>query len=94
MSTLPPAGGHTPAKELTKWLDERMARCHEEETDHQNNPESLLLLYGLLKVAAQNYGKLRAVAAPGGGQEKVCELMAFCSMDLVSFLACCWLTML
>jgi hypothetical protein len=94
MSTLPPAGGHTPAKELIKWLDERMARCQEEETDHQSNPEPLRLLYGLLKVAAQNYGKLRAVAAAGGGQEKVCELMAFWSMDLVSFLACCWLTML
>jgi hypothetical protein len=92
VSTLPLAGGHTPAKELTKWLDERMARCREEETDHQSNPESLRLLYGLLKVAAQNYGKLRAVAAPGGGQEKVCGL-AFWSIDLVFSLCCLWLTM-
>ncbi|GAQ78521.1 hypothetical protein KFL_000140410 [Klebsormidium nitens] len=66
----PLAGGHTAAKDLAKWLDERMARCREEETDHQGNPESLRLLYGLLKVAAQHYGKLRAVAASAGGQEK------------------------
>lgn len=65
------AGGHTAAKDLARWLDERMARCCEEETDHQGNPESLRLLYGLLKVAAQHYGKLRAVAASAGAQEKV-----------------------
>ncbi|KAL6007833.1 hypothetical protein ACLOJK_033336 [Asimina triloba] len=55
----PLVGGNVAAKELYRWLDERIANCHSPNMDLKNG-ELLRLLFSLLKVSCQHYGKLRS----------------------------------
>ncbi|GBG61429.1 hypothetical protein CBR_g21774 [Chara braunii] len=59
-------GGNVSQKDLLKWIDERASKCHVEEPECRN-PESLRMLWGLLKVACQHYGRLRSVGVTGTG---------------------------
>ncbi|KAL3685238.1 hypothetical protein R1sor_003260 [Riccia sorocarpa] len=61
----PLAGGSVSSKELFKWLDERISNCRTEEPDCRN-AASLSMLWGLLKVACQHYGKLRSAMGTTG----------------------------
>ncbi|BFI25268.1 COPII coat assembly protein SEC16 [Marchantia polymorpha subsp. ruderalis] len=61
----PLAGGSVSNKELTKWLDERGANCRTEEPSCKN-PASVSMLWGLLKLACQHYGKLRSAVGTAG----------------------------
>ncbi|KAG6553655.1 hypothetical protein Mapa_004569 [Marchantia paleacea] len=61
----PLASGSVSNKELSKWLDERGANCRTEEPCCRN-PASLSMLWGLLKVASQHYGKLRSAVGTTG----------------------------
>ncbi|KAK0581024.1 hypothetical protein LWI29_008965 [Acer saccharum] len=55
----PPAGHEASAlMELNKWIDERIANC-ESPNDYENG-EVMSLLFSLLKIAYQYYGKLRS----------------------------------
>eukprot|EP00850_Spirogloea_muscicola_P022566 SM000301S11769 [mRNA] locus=s301:27656:32480:- [translate_table: standard] len=58
--TGPLVGGSVSNKELLRWLDERATKAEEE--GHQG---SLRLLWGLLRICCQHYGKLRSVGAAG-----------------------------
>ncbi|KAM7277041.1 hypothetical protein ACFE04_018907 [Oxalis oulophora] len=55
----PLVGGHVGNKEVHKWVDDRIAKCGSESTDYGNR-EVLCLLFSLLKIACQFYGKLRS----------------------------------
>lgn len=55
----PLVGGSVGNKELYKWIDERIAHCESPDMDY-NKGERLRLLFSLLKIACQHYGKLRS----------------------------------
>ncbi|KAJ4953350.1 hypothetical protein NE237_030182 [Protea cynaroides] len=55
----PLVGGNVGSKELNKWIDERIAYCESPNMDYKKG-ELLRLLLSLLKIACQNYGKLRS----------------------------------
>ncbi|XP_058104465.1 protein transport protein SEC16A homolog [Magnolia sinica] len=55
----PLVGGNAATKELYKWVDERIANCQSPNMDIRNG-ELLRLLFCLLKISCQHYGKLRS----------------------------------
>ncbi|KAI9111036.1 hypothetical protein K1719_017911 [Acacia pycnantha] len=55
----PLVGGSVGSKELHKWIDERIAHCESPDMDYKKG-ERLRLLFSLLKIACQHYGKLRS----------------------------------
>ncbi|KAK7284626.1 hypothetical protein RJT34_19375 [Clitoria ternatea] len=55
----PLVGGSVGSKELYRWLDERIAHCQLLDMDYKKG-ERLKLLFSLLKIACQHYGKLRS----------------------------------
>ncbi|KAJ3672644.1 hypothetical protein LUZ60_007365 [Juncus effusus] len=56
----PLVGSSTPAsKDVHKWLDDKIASCESPAVDSQNG-QYLKLLYCLLKIFVQHYGKLRS----------------------------------
>lgn len=55
----PLAGGNAGSKELNKWIDERIAHCEYPDMDYRKG-EVLRLLFSLLKIASQHYGKFRS----------------------------------
>ncbi|GMI73565.1 hypothetical protein like AT5G47490 [Hibiscus trionum] len=54
----PLVGGNVGNKELYKWIDERIARCESSSVGYRE--EVLRLLFSLLKISCQYYGKLRS----------------------------------
>ncbi|XP_043715640.1 protein transport protein SEC16A homolog isoform X2 [Telopea speciosissima] len=55
----PLVGGNVGSKELSKWIDERIAYCESPNMDYRKG-ELLRLLLSLLKIACQHYGKFRS----------------------------------
>ncbi|CAN6476889.1 unnamed protein product [Victoria cruziana] len=55
----PLVGGNVANKDVHKWLDERIATCESSTVDYRRG-ESLRLLFSLLKISCQHYGKLRS----------------------------------
>uniref|UniRef100_A0A5B7BHJ8 Protein transport protein sec16 n=1 Tax=Davidia involucrata TaxID=16924 RepID=A0A5B7BHJ8_DAVIN len=55
----PLAGGNVGSRELNKWIDEKVANCESPDMDYRKG-ELLRLLFSLLKIACQYYGKLRS----------------------------------
>ncbi|KAF5181677.1 transport protein sec16 [Thalictrum thalictroides] len=55
----PLAGGSVGAKEVSKWIEERITKCGPPYIDYRKG-ELLRMLLSLLKIASQNYGKLRS----------------------------------
>lgn len=55
----PLVGGNAASKEVSKWLDERIANCQSQNIDFRKG-ELLQLLFSLLKISCQHYGKLRS----------------------------------
>ncbi|KAJ7557254.1 hypothetical protein O6H91_05G119000 [Diphasiastrum complanatum] len=58
----PLVGGNMSHKDILKWIDEKASICETEQAQSRNL-ESLRILWGSLKIACQNYGKLRS--SPG-----------------------------
>ncbi|GMJ01585.1 hypothetical protein like AT5G47490 [Hibiscus trionum] len=54
----PLVGGNVGNKELYKWIDERIAHCESSSVGYRG--EVLRLLFSLLKISCQYYGKLRS----------------------------------
>ncbi|KAM7508798.1 hypothetical protein LguiA_019251 [Lonicera macranthoides] len=55
----PLVGVNVGSRELNKWIDEKIAKCERSDMDYRKG-ELLSLLYSLLKIACQYYGKLRS----------------------------------
>lgn len=55
----PLAGGNVGGKELSKWIDERIAHSESSNINYRD-AQVLRLLLSLLKIASQHYGKLRS----------------------------------
>lgn len=55
----PLVGGNVGNRELNKWIDEKIANFESPHTDYRKG-EVLRLLFSLLKIACQYYGKLRS----------------------------------
>ncbi|XP_077245056.1 protein transport protein SEC16A homolog [Tasmannia lanceolata] len=55
----PLVGGNVATKELNKWIDERIASCGSTNMDFRK-AEQLRLLFSLLKISYEHYGKLRS----------------------------------
>lgn len=55
----PLVGGNFGNKELNKWIDEKISECESSHVDYKEG-EILRLLFSLLKIACQYYGKLRS----------------------------------
>ncbi|XP_044491395.1 protein transport protein SEC16B homolog isoform X3 [Mangifera indica] len=55
----PLVGGSVGNKEIYKWIDERIANCEVPSIDNRSG-EDMRLLYSLLKIAFQFYGKLQS----------------------------------
>lgn len=55
----PLVGGSIGTKELNKWIDDQIANCESPYANHRNG-EVVRLLFSLLKIACQHYGKLRS----------------------------------
>ncbi|MFS7996967.1 putative COPII coat assembly protein, Sec16 [Helianthus anomalus] len=55
----PLSGGNAGSKELNKWVDDRITHSQTSEVDYSKG-EALRLLLSLLKIALQQYGKLRS----------------------------------
>lgn len=55
----PLVGGSVGSKELYKWIDEKIATCESPIMDYRKS-EDLRLLFSLLKISCQYYGKLRS----------------------------------
>lgn len=55
----PLVGGSVGSKELNKWIDEKIATCESPIVDYKKS-EDLRLLFSLLKISCQYYGKLRS----------------------------------
>ncbi|KAF3795216.1 transport protein SEC16B-like protein [Nymphaea thermarum] len=55
----PLVGGNVANKDVLKWVDERIATCESSNVDYRRG-ESLRLLFSLLKISCQHYGKLRS----------------------------------
>ncbi|KAF9602427.1 hypothetical protein IFM89_027556 [Coptis chinensis] len=55
----PLVGGSVGAKEVGKWIDERINKCESPYLDYRE-AEHMRLLLSLLKIASQHYGKLRS----------------------------------
>lgn len=55
----PLVGGNVGSRELNKWVDEKIAKCESSSIDHRKG-EVLRLLFSLLKIACQYYGKLHS----------------------------------
>ncbi len=61
--TGPLMGGGTSTKELYAWIDDCISSCSPQ--------DSMRLLWGLLKIACQHYGKLRSLTVSSGISSKV-----------------------
>jgi hypothetical protein len=61
--TGPLMGGGTSTKELHAWIDDCISSCSPQ--------DSMRLLWGLLKIACQHYGKLRSLTVSSGISSKV-----------------------
>ncbi|MQL98711.1 hypothetical protein Taro_031424 [Colocasia esculenta] len=55
----PLVGGNAATKDLNKWIDERITSCESSTMDFRKG-ELLRLLFSLLKISCQHYGKLRS----------------------------------
>lgn len=55
----PLAGGSVGSKELNRWIDERIMSCESSDMDYKKG-KVLWLLFSLLKISCQHYGKLRS----------------------------------
>ncbi|KAF5460201.1 hypothetical protein F2P56_020085 [Juglans regia] len=55
----PLAGGSAGSKELNRWIDERITSCESSNMDYKKG-KVLGLLFSLLRIACQHYGKLRS----------------------------------
>lgn len=55
----PLVGGNAAAKDVHKWIDERIKSCESLGVDFQKS-KLLKLLLSLLKISCQHYGKLRS----------------------------------
>ncbi|CAL5381423.1 unnamed protein product [Camellia sinensis] len=55
----PLVGGNVGSKEVNKWIDEKISNCESPDMDYRKG-ELLRLLFSLLKIACQYYGKLRS----------------------------------
>lgn len=55
----PLVSGNVGSKELYKWIDDRIANCNAPDADYRKD-EVLKMLFSLLKIACQYYGKLRS----------------------------------
>lgn len=53
------------SKDVLKWVDERIENCEQEDSQGLNS-EGLRLLWGVLKIACQHYGKLRSASGSAG----------------------------
>ncbi|KAG2672238.1 hypothetical protein I3843_13G029700 [Carya illinoinensis] len=65
----PLVGGNLGNKELNKWIDEKISECESSHVDYKKG-EVLRLLFSLLKIACQYYGKLRS---PFGAHQELKE---------------------
>ncbi|KAL5718336.1 hypothetical protein ACHQM5_011247 [Ranunculus cassubicifolius] len=65
----PLAGGSVGAKEAGRWIDERITKTESPHMDYRKG-ELLKLLLSLLKIASQNYGKLRTPYSPDPSTKK------------------------
>ncbi|KAK9273755.1 hypothetical protein L1049_018565 [Liquidambar formosana] len=65
----PLVGGNVGSRELNKWIDDKIANCEYPNTDYRKG-YVLRLLFSLLKIACQYYGKLRS---PFGSDEALKE---------------------
>lgn len=54
----PLVGGSVGNKELYKWIDEKIVNCESSSMGYRG--EVFRLLFSLLKISCQNYGKLRS----------------------------------
>lgn len=66
----PLVGGSAATKEVNKWLDEKIGKCESASVDFCKG-EFLKLLFSLLKIMCQHYGKLRS---PFGSDPSVEEI--------------------
>ncbi|XAR54948.1 hypothetical protein NMG60_11030295 [Bertholletia excelsa] len=55
----PLVGGNVSSKELNRWIDERIANSESSDMEYRKS-EVLKLLFSLLKISCQHYGKLRS----------------------------------
>ncbi|TYH81431.1 hypothetical protein ES332_D03G200000v1 [Gossypium tomentosum] len=55
----PLVGGNVSNKDLSKWIDDRIASCESPNMDYGKG-ENMRMLLSLLKIACQHYGKLRS----------------------------------
>lgn len=55
----PLVGGNVGNKELNKWIDDKIANCETSHLDFKKG-DHLRLLFSLLKISWQFYGKLRS----------------------------------
>ncbi|KAG6633509.1 protein transport protein SEC16B homolog isoform X1 [Carya illinoinensis] len=55
----PLAGGSVGSRELNKWIDERITSCESSNMEYKKD-KVVRLLFSLLKIACQHYGKLRS----------------------------------
>ncbi|XP_008786953.2 protein transport protein SEC16B homolog [Phoenix dactylifera] len=83
----PLVGGNAAAKDVNKWIDEKLAQCKSPMMDVREG-ELLRLLLSLLKILYQHYGKLRSpfgadlsVEDPEGPQAAVSKLFASASKN-------------
>ncbi|XP_020240850.1 protein transport protein SEC16B homolog [Asparagus officinalis] len=66
----PLVGGSAAAKDVNKWIDEKIGKCESASTDFQKG-EYLKLLFSLLKIMCQHYGKLRSPFVADPSQEEI-----------------------
>ncbi|GFS42250.1 RGPR-like protein [Actinidia rufa] len=55
----PLVGGNVGSKELNKWIDERITNCESSDMGYRKR-DALSLLFSLLKIGCQHYGKFRS----------------------------------
>ncbi|KAA3465463.1 Protein transport Sec16B [Gossypium australe] len=56
----PLVGGNVSNKDLSKWIDDRIASCESPNMDYGKG-ENMRMLLSLLKIACQHYGKLQSL---------------------------------
>jgi len=64
----PLVGGSAAAKDVNKWIDDKIGKCESASTDFRRG-EFLKLLFSLLKIMCQHYGKLRSPFGADPSQE-------------------------
>ncbi|KAJ6826248.1 protein transport protein SEC16B-like protein [Iris pallida] len=66
----PLVGGNAATKDVNKWIDERIINCESSSMDFRKG-EFLKLLFSLLKILCQHYGKLRSPFGAGPSLEEI-----------------------